>query len=144
MTAENAKAGLLLRAVARGIDFIVVMALAEVLPKAGWLAGVGYLLIGDSLFDGRSVGKRLTGLRVVSISTGMPCGTKDSVLRNSTLAAGFFLWRVPFVGWLLFLAVAALEFVLLLGSKEGMRLGDELARTRVVEINEAVRRQDVI
>jgi hypothetical protein len=36
----------------------------------------------------------------------------------------------------------ALEFVVLLGSKEGMRLGDEIAKTSVVEAEAEDRRAD--
>jgi uncharacterized RDD family membrane protein YckC len=129
-------ASLLLRTVAKSIDFIIIFAAAEALPNAGWLAGLGYLLISDGLFDGRSIGKRLTGLKVVTAS-GASCTIKDSILRNSILAGGLFLWRVPLLGWLLLLAVVAFEFVVLLGSKEGLRLGDEIAGTSVLEISES-------
>jgi uncharacterized RDD family membrane protein YckC len=129
-------ASLLLRTVAKSIDFIIIFAAIEALPSAGWIAGIGYMLISDGLFDGRSIGKRLTGLRVVKASGGA-CAIKDSILRNSTLAMGLFLWKVPFLGWLFFLAVVAFEFIVLLGSKEGLRLGDEIAGTSVLEISEA-------
>lgn len=129
-------AGLLLRVVSKCIDLILVVVAVEALPKAGWLAGFGYILISDGLFEGRSIGKRLTGLRVLG-NSGNPCSIKESILRNSTLAVGMVLWKVPFLGWLLLMAVLALEFVILLGSKEGMRLGDEIAKTSVVEIAEA-------
>lgn len=131
------RASLLLRVVAKSIDFIMVLAAAEVLPRAGWLAGLGYLLISDGLFEGRSIGKRLTRLKVVSVS-GAPCSIKDSILRNSTFGLGLLLWKVPFLGWLFLLSVIVLEFIILLGSKEGSRLGDEIAKTSVVEIAEAV------
>jgi uncharacterized RDD family membrane protein YckC len=129
-------AGLLLRVVSKCIDLILVLVAVEALPKVGWLAGFSYLLISDGLLEGRSIGKRLTGLRVVS-SSGAPCSIKESILRNSTLAAGFVLWKIPLMGWLLLTGVLALEFIILLGSKEGMRLGDEIAKTSVMEIIEA-------
>lgn len=128
-------AGLLLRAVSKGIDFIIIFAAAEALPQAGWLAGFGYLLISDGLMEGRSIGKRLTGLRVIS-ENGAACSIKDSVLRNSTLALGLALWKVPMVGWLLMTAIIALEYILLLGSSNNRRLGDEIAKTSVVETAE--------
>jgi uncharacterized RDD family membrane protein YckC len=137
MTDGARMASLLLRVVSKCIDFILILAAAEALPKAGWLAGLGYLLISDGLFEGRSIGKRLTGLRVVS-GSGKPCSIKDSILRNSTLGLGVLLWKIPFVGWIFLLAVIVLEFIILLGSKEGMRLGDEIAKTSVIETAEAV------
>lgn len=129
-------ASLLLRTVSKGVDFIIIVAAAEALPKAGWLGGFCYLLISDGLRDGRSIGKMLTGLRVLGQS-GRPCTIKESIIRNSTLAAGLVLWKIPLVGWLLLLCVIALEFVILLGSQNGLRLGDELANTSVVEAAEA-------
>jgi len=130
------RASLLLRVVSKSIDFILILSAAEALPKAGWLAGLIYLLISDGLFKGRSIGKKLTGLRVET-ATGAACTIKDSILRNSTLGAGLILWKVPVVGWLLLAAVVALEFVILIGSNEGSRLGDEIAKTSVVETAEA-------
>ncbi|MEJ2314421.1 MAG: hypothetical protein P8Y85_06530, partial [Nitrospirota bacterium] len=82
---ENRRAGLLLRVVAKSIDFIIILAAAEALPRAGWLGGLVYLLISDGLLDGRSVGKKLTGLKVEAAG-GRACTIRDSILRNSTLA----------------------------------------------------------
>ena len=114
------------------MDFIIIFAAAEALPKAGWLAGLAYLLAGDGFEGGRSIGKRLTGLRVASESGGA-CSIRDSMIRNSTLAVGFVLWKLPAVGWLLLTAVVAFECILILGSDGKRRLGDELAHTAVVE-----------
>jgi uncharacterized RDD family membrane protein YckC len=125
-------ASLLLRVVSKSIDFILILAAAEALPRAGWIAGLVYLLISDGLFEGRSIGKRLAGLRAVGAS-GAPCSIKESILRNSTLAAGLVLWKIPLIGWILLSAILALEFTVLLGSKEGTRLGDEIAKTSVLE-----------
>jgi uncharacterized RDD family membrane protein YckC len=133
MSDEQRRAGLLLRVAAKTIDFIVIAAVAEVIPRAGFFAGLVYLLLSDGFFDGRSIGKKLIKLRVVSVATQEPCTFRESVLRNSTLAAGYILWVVPFIGWILSLCVAAIEFILILGSKEGMRLGDEIAKTVVTE-----------
>ena len=44
---------------------------------------------------------------------------------------------IPLIGWLLALAVVSLmpafEFLVMTGSDTGMRLGDEIAKTRVVD-----------
>ena len=121
-----------MRVVAKSIDVILILAVAEVLPRAGFLAGVGYMLVGDGLFGGRSLGKKLLGIFVVDES-GAPCQVKEAILRNTTLAAGILLWKVPFLGWLLAAGVFALEFIVLLGSPDGRRIGDEIANTWVVE-----------
>jgi len=128
---EPKKAGLLLRVASKAVDFVLVYAAIEALPKAGWLAGVAYILIGDGLFEGRSLGKRLIGLRVVGPAG--PCSMRESILRNGLFSAGLLLWKLPLVGWLLFAMPLVAEFILLLGSKESMRFGDEIAKTMVLE-----------
>ncbi len=138
--AKEAKtAGLLLRVVAKSVDVIIILAATEVLPKAGFLAGIGYMLIGDGLSGGRSLGKRLLGLAVLD-KEGLACKVKESILRNITLVGGIVLWQVPLIGWILTVVVFALEFIILIGSPEGRRIGDEIANTRVVEtrLEEAV------
>ena len=133
MSDELKRASLLLRTFAKVLDFILIAAAAEMVPRAGFYAGLLYLLISDGLFDGRSVGKMLIGLKVVSRSGGEPCSMKESIVRNAPLGAGLLLYKVPWVGWIFIILISAVEFLLLLGSKDGMRLGDELAKTTVVE-----------
>jgi uncharacterized RDD family membrane protein YckC len=130
------RASLLLRVVSKSVDLIIVFATAEVLHKTGWLAGFGYMLISDGLFEGKSVGKKLTGLRVETES-GSPCSIRDSIMRNSTLGLGLLLWKVPFIGWLFLIAVFTFEFIMLLGSEDTRRLGDEIAGTMVIETENA-------
>jgi len=130
---ESARASLLLRSVAKTIDLIIVAAAAELIPRVGFFAGLAYLLISDGLFKGQSLGKQLTGLKVVSIAAGQACSVRESILRNLALCIGAALWIIPLIGWVITLLIFAFEFVMLLGSKEGMRLGDELARTTVIE-----------
>jgi hypothetical protein len=138
------KADLLNRIIAKTIDFIIVVALYEIIPKAGYVAGIAYLLIADALFEGRSAGKRLMGLKViVRYSAGRTevCGFKDSVIRNFPFAAAYILFgilkAIPLVGWILSFAVVVavllFESLIMLGSEEGIRLGDDLAKTHVVE-----------
>lgn len=134
MSEESKRAGLLLRAIAKTLDFIIIAAVAEVVPKAGFFAGLAYLLIGDGLFDGRSVGKKLIGLRVVSADTNKPCTFRDSILRNSTLGMGYLFYKILWVEWIFIVIVFVFEFIILLGSSNGMRLGDEIAKTKVVEV----------
>lgn len=133
MSEEPRRAGLLLRAAAKILDFILIAAVIEVIPRAGYLAGLAYLLLGDGLFDGRSLGKKLIRLKVVSIDAPQPCTFRESLLRNSTLGLGYLLGLIPWIGWAALPVIAAVEFVLILGNKESRRLGDEIARTTVVE-----------
>ncbi|MBI4689265.1 MAG: RDD family protein [Nitrospirae bacterium] len=130
---ETKKAGLLLRSVSKTVDFIIVAAAEEMVPRSGFFAGLAYLFISDSLFGGRSIGKKLMGLRVVSTITGNACSPRESILRNFVLCIGVILWKIPVVGWIFMIIIPAFEFLMMLGSKEGMRLGDEIAKTRVEE-----------
>jgi uncharacterized RDD family membrane protein YckC len=131
------RAGLLLRVVARSIDLILVLAAAEILPRAGFLAGILYILIADGLAGGRSLGKRLLGLWVISeggLSKGNgPCTIKDSILRNFILAVALVLWKIPIIGWAFASLIFALELIVLTGSADGRRIGDEIAKTWVAE-----------
>lgn len=126
------KAGLLLRVFAKILDFIIIAVMAEVVPRAGFYAGLLYILIADSLFKGRSPGKYLMGIRTVS-KEGRPCSVRESVIRNSPFGIGILLYKIPLIGWIFIVVIAAFEFLMLLGSEEGMRLGDELAKTEVIE-----------
>jgi uncharacterized RDD family membrane protein YckC len=133
MSEEQRSASLLLRTAAKILDFILIAAVMEIMPRAGSYAGLAYLLLGDGFFDGRSIGKKLIRLRVVSTITGAPCTFKDSILRDSTFAAGYILLVLPWIGWIFLFLISFLEFILILGSKNGMRLGDEIAKTVVTE-----------
>lgn len=136
-----AKARILSRIIARGIDFILIGALLEIIPKAGFFGGLAYLLIADGLFEGRSVGKRLIGLRVVLRDTKRACSIKESILRNSPFAFGYILFGIlkgiPLIGWIFSfiipVVIVVFESLIMLGNEEGMRFGDEIAKTIVVE-----------
>jgi len=133
MSEELRRAGLLLRIAAKVLDFILIAAVIEIIPRAGFFAGLAYLLLSDALFDGRSLGKRLVRLQVISSESRQPCSFRDSILRNSTFGLGYLLSLIPWIGWIFIAIVAAGEFVFALGSREGRRLGDELAKTTVIE-----------
>lgn len=133
MSEEQRSAGLLLRTAARILDFILIAAVTEIIPRAGFFAGLAYLLLGDGFFDGRSIGKKLIRLQVISAKTGTPCTFREPVLRNSTFAAGYLLLLVPWIGWIFFLLISVIEFTLVLGSRDGARLGDGIAGTVVIE-----------
>jgi uncharacterized RDD family membrane protein YckC len=132
MSEEFTRAGLLVRTVARILDFIIIAAAVEIVPKAGFFAGLTYLLIGDGLFNGQSIGKKLVGLTVVSADSLQLCSIRDSILRNSIFAVGYLFFKVLWIGWIIIIIIAALEFIVLLGSKDKMRIGDEFAKTIVI------------
>ena len=133
MSEDPLKASLLLRVMAKTIDFIVIAAALKSIPRVGFIAAIAYLLICDGLFDGRSLGKKIIRLKVISASTAANGSFRDSVMRNAPFAMALALFNIPFVGWLFPICISAFEFLLALGNGEGMRLGDELAGTKVVE-----------
>ena len=109
-----------------GVFFFVLLlggealeALAALMLGLGFLSfiffNIGYMLLRDGLFDGRSLGKRVMGLKVMD-SRGKPCGIGDSVLRNII----FFIPILPLI-----------ELILVL-IDPGQRIGDKWAKTKVV------------
>jgi len=141
---KEVPAGYLARILARFIDLVIVAAMISIIPGIGYFAGLVYILIADGLFEGMSIGKKLMGLRVVVVSEGSQrsCGYRESVFRNLPFAGGYLLMGIfmviPLIGWLVsFLIwgiVLGFETLVMIGSENRTRLGDEIAKTRVVEI----------
>jgi uncharacterized RDD family membrane protein YckC len=95
---------------------IYVAARASALPLE--LAAVGallYLLLCDGLPGGRSIGKRLTGIAVLHVTTDAPCTYWQSAARNAAMALG------------------VLDAALIAG-KQRRRLGDYIGRTKVIQL----------
>jgi uncharacterized RDD family membrane protein YckC len=135
--ADPNKADLQLRAIGRVIDVVIFALLAESVSFIGPLVALGYLLLADALFEGTSVGKRLTRLKVVRTRDRKPANVFDSLLRNAPLGiAGLFV-LIPLVRWALFLtlglAILLFEGYLVWTDPKGIRAGDILAGTVVVD-----------
>jgi uncharacterized RDD family membrane protein YckC len=131
------KADLTTRAVACFVDLLIVIGLARLPDVLGFLSASGYILIRDGLFQGRSVGKKLIGVLV------RPEDDKDqqraityreSIVRNVTFEAAYILFLIPYAGWVLGPAALVVEWLVALGDDRAMRIGDILARTRVVQL----------
>lgn len=127
------KAQVLNRLIAKFVDVIIVAAAGRLVSPVGWLAGLGYILIADGFSGGRSVGKRLIGLQTVIPHTHEVAGFKESIIRNLPLALAYLLFPVPYVGWALAAAIVVFEGLLVIGNEQGVRLGDEVARTQVLD-----------
>ncbi len=135
------KADLTTRAVAGFVDLLLIIGLARLPDVLGFLSAVGYLLIRDGLFQGRSVGKKLIGLSVVVVTEGVRKGApayRESIIRNVPLAAAYILFLIPYAGWVLGPLALGMECLVAVGDDQGMRIGDMLARTCVVQPNQAV------
>jgi uncharacterized RDD family membrane protein YckC len=89
--------------------------LAGFLILLGVVGGFGYLWLSDGLRGGQSFGKRLFRIAVVHAVTGRPCTFGQSLARNVTLSLLGVVDLLPLIG------------------RERRRVGDYLARTRVVK-----------
>ena len=73
-----------------------------------------YTLFADGLEGGQSWGKRMVGIRVVSMRTGAPCSFGQSFIRN-----------------LLLMILGPIDWIFIFGDRR-QRLGDKAAGTMVV------------
>ena len=127
------KAYVLNRFIAKLIDVFIVVAADEVAPPVGFLSGLAYILIADGFAGGRSIGKRLVGLQTMRLDVRETAGFRESIIRNLPFGVAQLLFAVPYVGWIGSAAVLAFESVLIVGNEHGRRLGDEVARTQVLD-----------
>jgi uncharacterized RDD family membrane protein YckC len=88
----------------------------------GGIPGLLYVLLRDGIFDGRSVGKKVMGLRVINVVTGQPCDFKASAIRHALSA-------IPCVNVLYGIA----EIYMVLTQPDRRRFGDKWADTMVIE-----------
>lgn len=95
-----------------------------ILAAVCYLIPVTYFFLKDGLGKGQSWGKKSVGLRVVYLPNNSYSTFGKSFLRN--LIRGL-LRVVPIIGWFI-------EFIMILVTKDGRRLGDLVAKTQVVEV----------
>lgn len=127
------KAHVLNRFIAKLIDLFIVVAADEIAPPVGFLSGLAYILIADGFAGGRSIGKRLVGLQTMQLDSREPAGFRESIIRNLPCGAAQVLFAVPYIGWIGSVAILAFEGLLIVGNEQGRRLGDEVARTQVLD-----------
>ncbi len=127
------KAHVLHRFIAKLIDLFIVVAAYEIASPIGFLSGLAYILIADGFSGGRSIGKRLVGLQTMRVDDRDAAGFRESIIRNLPLGIAQIAFAVPYVGWLVARAVLAFEGFLIIGNEQGRRLGDEVARTHVLD-----------
>jgi uncharacterized RDD family membrane protein YckC len=128
------KAQILNRGIAKLIDLFIVAAAGQMLVPVGFLGGLAYILIADGFSGGRSIGKRLIGLQTVRPGQREVAGFRESIIRNLPFAVAQVAFAIPYVGWLVSVAIIAFEAVLILGNEQGRRLGDEVAGTQVLDV----------
>ena len=132
------KAQMLNRGIARLIDLFIVAAAGQMLVPVGFLGGLAYILIADGFSGGRSIGKRLIGLQTVLPGQREAAGFRESIIRNLPFAVAHVAFAVPYVGWLISIAIIAFEAVLIVGNEQGRRFGDEIAGTQVLDVGRLV------
>ena len=132
------KAQMLNRGIARLIDLFIVAAAGQMLVPVGFLGGLAYILIADGFSGGRSIGKRLIGLQTVLPGQREAAGFRESIIRNLPFAVAHVAFSVPYVGWLISIAIIAFEAVLIVGNEQGRRFGDEVAGTQVLDVGRLV------
>ena len=126
------RATVLHRFIAKSLDVLIVLGVGELTPPYGFWVALWYVLVADG-FSGRSIGKRLIGLQTWVPELHAPAGFKDSIIRNVPLAVGYITFHIPYVGWLGTVAILGMEALLIIGNAQGLRIGDELAHTQVVD-----------
>lgn len=130
------RARYLARLVGKAADLIAAMSLWHIPGAAGVFAALFYILMCDGFPGGRSLGKWLTGLKVVRIDRdGMDFTA--SLMRNLPVAAPFLLYLFPVIGpflaYTVGIAILLIETYLGFYDPDGQRAGDTFAETLVVE-----------
>lgn len=135
------------RIIAFIIDSVVAM-IVGFIPLVGGIIGALYMLLRDALpieaLEYKSIGKKLLNLSVVN--TANPSAKVDyvaSAKRNWMFALGpimLFLFYIPIIGLILDILIAIAVFVLaiieiikIFSDDKGIRLGDKVADTMVIE-----------
>lgn len=127
------KAHVLNRFIAKLIDLFIVVAAGEIASPVGFLSGLVYILIADGFAGGKSIGKRLVGLQTMRLDGRDTAGFRESIIRNLPLGGAQIAYAVPYIGWFVSLVILAFESFLIIGNEQGHRLGDEVARTHVLD-----------
>ena len=131
------KAELLPRLLARVTDFILASFFPMSIPQGGWILAVLFLLFADGMFRGQSPGKKLLGIKVVHVTTGLEGDYRESALRNFPFSLVLLTVLIPTVGqhllWALGPVLLVYEGWRVVSDKLGLRVGDLLAQTQVVD-----------
>lgn len=130
----------------------VGMYVPRILGFLGALISLGYILGRDLLAGDRSIGKKMQGIRVVTLAGG-PITFNESARRNGIFAVGAamsllsatlqlipclgdvvacLLLPLTLLGGLIAVGAAIFEMVKITQDPEGIRFGDQQAGTRVV------------
>jgi len=145
--ASAPKADIGKRFIAAIIDAVLAVAVGFI-PIVGGLIATAYWLVRDGLdvefMDHRSLGKKVMKLRPVTLD-GEPVDIMTSMKRNWMFALGGVaqLLAYTIVGLLIAIPLAMLAFaigiievILVLSDADGRRLGDKIANTKVIDVDD--------
>ncbi|MFH1583656.1 MAG: RDD family protein [Actinomycetota bacterium] len=136
------KADVFKRFVAYLIDAILA-SVVSLIPVVGGLVAGTYMLLRDGFdfMQNRSLGKMAVNLKPIVVETGANCDLQTSAKRNWPFAIGYFLVAIPVVGWIFavllcipLLIYVIIEAVLVFTDEKGLRFGDKMAGTQVIEL----------
>jgi uncharacterized RDD family membrane protein YckC len=126
------------------VDFLLIIALSRLPDVLGFLCATGYILFRDGLFERQSIGKKLIGIRIsTSEPSGQSVAYRESIIRNVTFAVAYLLFLVPYAGWVLGPLAVGAECLAAIGDERGMRVGDLIARTIVVQNSQVATQMSV-
>jgi uncharacterized RDD family membrane protein YckC len=131
------KAELLPRLLARLTDLILAAFLPIAAGPAGGILAVLFLLFADGMLHGQSPGKKLMGIKVVHLPSRREADYRESALRNFPFALALLAHLLPSIGEFLFWtvgpAILVYEGFRVVSDKLGLRVGDLLGQTQVVD-----------
>ena len=139
---EYKKADVFKRFVAYLIDTILA-SVVSLIPVVGGLVAGTYMLLRDGFdfMQNRSLGKMAVNLKPIVVKTGANCDLQTSAKRNWPFTIGYFLVAIPVVGWIFavllcipLLIYVIIEAVLVFTDEKGLRFGDKMAGTQVIEL----------
>ncbi|MBW6464722.1 MAG: RDD family protein, partial [Firmicutes bacterium] len=115
---------------APNVVMIIFMVLAIIIG-GGW--SLFYFLFRDGFGAGQSWGKKICGLMVVNLDDNRPCNKGKSFVRNifAWIITAVFSW-VPVLNALAGIA----EPIIALIHEKGQRVGDMVARTQVIDLEQ--------
>lgn len=128
------------RFLAKGLDLIIMVLVALVLqlvwyPLAAIFAVI-YSFSHDSIKKGCSPGKKIVGLKVINNEGEAGIDFKTSALRNISFGVFTIFAVIPIFGWILMFLIGIplliFEAYLVYSLESGQRLGDVLAKTKVI------------
>lgn len=103
----------------------VAIILVVIIGLLGLAWSLFYYLLRDGFGAGQSWGKKICGLMVVNLDDNMPCDKGKSFVRN------IVIWALSALAGL-----SIVELIMLLVHDRGFRLGDMLARTQVIDVDQ--------